>query len=69
MELEIYQTIFMLTTLFSGSDARPAARQTAMIGLRQSSAVSIVLKLGHSIDRKTEWHLGHDQLTLCQNTV
>jgi len=42
MELEIYQVAILLTTLFSGSDTRPAAsRQTSVIRLQ--STVSIVL--------------------------
>ncbi|KAL9982919.1 hypothetical protein ACROYT_G005033 [Oculina patagonica] len=37
MELEIYQVAILLTTLFSGSDARPAAsRQTSMNGLQST---------------------------------
>ena len=51
MELEIYsQVAILLTTLFSGSDTRPAAsRQTSIIRLQSVvSIVNIEVKQGHS---------------------
>lgn len=49
MELQIYQVAILLTTLFSGSDTRPAAsRQTSVIRLQ--SAVSIALVVHVNIE-------------------